>query len=93
MESNISFKGIVKQFSGPSGWHFIVVPKKYTRELQEQRNAWGMYSIKAHVGNTFWKTRLMMKKGGDFFVALKLDIRTKENISVGNKISISFTLE
>ncbi|GEM_PF-4383928 len=52
-----------------------------------------MYPITAHVGNTTWKTKLMMKKGGDFFVALKSFIRTKEKLTFGDRVSISFNLE
>ena len=52
-----------------------------------------MYPITAYVGTTSWKTKLMMKKGGDFFVALKAAIRNKENINVGDRVTIAFTLE
>lgn len=93
MKWNISFKGTVEKFPGSSGWHYIAVPKKYTRDLQQQRRAWGMYPITAHVGNTSWKTKLMIKKGGDFFIALKSVIRNKEKLTVGDRVSISFKLE
>ncbi|GEM_PF-4412515 len=33
MRWNFSFKGTVKRFPGPSGWHYVAVPKKYTRNL------------------------------------------------------------
>ena len=90
---NISFKGTVKKFPGPSGWHYIAVPKKYTRELQKQRKSWGMYPITAHIGSTTWKTKLMIKKGGDFFIALKLAIQNKEKLALGDRVSIFFRLE
>jgi len=89
----ITFKGTVQKFPGRSGWHYVAVPKKYTPELKEQRRAWGMYPIIANVGHTTWKTKLMMKKGGDFFVALKSDIRNKEKIVVGDRVAISFKLD
>jgi hypothetical protein len=93
MKLNISFKGTVQKFPGIGGWHYLVVPKKYTKELQGGGNPWGMNPIKAHINNTSWKTKLMIKKGGDYFIAIKLAIRKKENLSVGNKVSISFTME
>jgi len=34
----------------------------------------------------------MLKKGGDFFVALRADIRKKEGIVVGNRLRVSFTI-
>ena len=72
---------------------YVAVPKKYTKELKERRRAWGMYPITAHVGTTSWKTKLMMKKGGDFFVALKAAVRNKEKMAVGDRVAVSFTLE
>ncbi len=89
----ISFKGTIQQFPGILGWHYVAVPKECTNDLKSQRRAWGMYPITAQVGNTSWHTKLMMKQGGDFFIALKLDIRKKENLSVGDIILISFQLE
>ena len=93
MKRDVSFKGIVQKFPGFGGWAYIAVPTKYTKELKAQRRAWGMYPITAHVGKTSWKTKLMMKKGGDFFVALKTTIRNKEKITVGDRVTVSFKLE
>lgn len=92
MKNIISFKKVAQKFPGPGGWVYVAVPKKYTAELKQRRRAWGMYPITAHIGKTSWKTKLMMKKGGDFFVALKLAIRNKEKIAVGNSVTVSFTL-
>ena len=93
MKRNISFTGTVQKFLGSGGWVYVAVPKKYTRDLRQRRRAWGMYPITAYVKKTSWKTKLMMKKGGDFFVALKSSVRNKENITVGDRVIISFKLE
>lgn len=93
MKWDISFIGTVQKFLGPSGWVYVAVPKKYTPKLKLRRRAWGMYPITAHVKKTSWKTKLMMKKGGDFFIALKTSVRNKENIAVGNRVTVSFKLE
>ena len=93
MKRDVIFKGIVQKFPGSGGWVYIVVPTKYTKELKARRRAWGMYPITAHVGKTSWKTKLMMKKGGDFFVALKTTIRNKEKVAVGDRVTVSFKLE
>ncbi len=89
----ISFVGTVQKFSGPGGWVYIAVPIKHTIKLKQKRRAWGMYPITARVRKTSWKTKLMMKKGGDFFVALKASVRSKEDIVVGDRITVSFKLE
>lgn len=93
MKREFSFSGIVQKFPGASGWVHVAVPKKYTKELKKRRRAWGMYPITARVGETSWKTKLMMKKGGDFFVALKAAVRNKEKIAVGDRVAVSFMLE
>ena len=93
MKRYVVFKGIVQKFPGFGGWVYVVVPTKYTKELKARRRAWGMYPITAYVGGTSWKTKLMMKKGGDFFIALKATIRNKEKIVVGDRVTISFKLE
>ena len=93
MKRDVTFKDTVQKFPGSGGWVYVAVPKKYTKELNKRRRAWGMYPITAHVGKTSWKTKLMMKKGGDFFVALKTSLREKENISKGDTVAISFRLE
>jgi len=93
MKRDITVKGIVQQFPGSGGWVYVAVPKRFTKELKERRRAWGMYPITAHVGKTSWKTKLMMKKGGDFFVALKAVIRSKEKTAVGDRVTISFKLD
>ena len=92
MKWDISFEGAVQKFPGDGGWVYVEVPKKHKIYLQRQRRAWGMYPITAYVGNTSWKTKLMMKKGGDFFVALNAAIRNKEKIAVADNISVSIKL-
>lgn len=67
LKRNFSFTGTIQKFPSFGGWVYIAVSKKYTKELKEQRRVWGMYPITAYVGKTSWQTKLMMKKGGDFF--------------------------
>jgi len=89
---SISFKGVVEQFPGAGGWLYVVVPKRFQANLRKQRRAWGMYPIEVLIGKTTWKTKLMVKRGGDFFVAIKAEVRKKEEIDVGDSISVTFNL-
>src|SRR3989344_3883328 len=86
MEWDISFKGTTQKFPGDGGWVYVSVPKRHKTYIQQQRRAWGMYPITARVGKTSWQTKLMTEKGGNFFVALKVAIRNKEEIAVGDYI-------
>jgi len=71
----------------------VAVPKKHKTQLQQQRHTWGRYPITAHVSKTSWQTKLMMKKGGDFFVALNKAIRNKEKIVIEDSVTVSIKLE
>jgi len=92
MKWDLSFEGAVQKFPGDSGWIYVEVPKTHRTYLKQKRRDWGRYPITARVGSNIWQTKLMVKKGGDFFVALKATIRNKENISVGDNISVSIKL-
>jgi hypothetical protein len=92
MKKTFIISGKVLKFPEKGGWFYIDMPKKYTKELNKRRISWGMYPIKAQIGSTSWKTKLMMKKGGNFFVALKKTIRKKEKITLGKEIKIDVSI-
>jgi hypothetical protein len=92
MGKSFEFAGEVSRFVGKGGWFYVSVPKKYKKYLEKKRPAWGMYPILVRVGSTSWNTKLMVKKGGDFFIALKEKLRRKENIEKGKIIKIKCTL-
>lgn len=89
---NITFQARVAQFPGKGGWVYISVPTEYTNFLKTERKAWGMYPIRATIGDYSWSTKLMMKKGGSFFIALKQEVRKKLKVEVGITITVSFSL-
>ena len=92
LKSSFVISGKVSKFPGKGGWFYITFPKKYTKILKEKRIAWGMYPIFAIVNNISWKTKLMMKKGGDFFIAFNKEVREKEKIFKDKTIKIKFSL-
>lgn len=94
MTDNCSFTGKVQKFPGAGGWVYVAVPKKFTNELKKRRLVWGKFPIVVKVGKTTWETKLMMKKGGDFFIAFKETVRKSEKaIKIGEVISVSFQVE
>ncbi|MBT5954143.1 DUF1905 domain-containing protein [bacterium] len=92
LPTKITFMAITNQFPGDSGWIYVDVPKKYTTALKTIRSSWGMFPISVSINKTNWETKLMTKKGGNYFIALKASIRLAESISVGDKLRISFCL-
>lgn len=92
MPEEIAFTGRVEKFPGSGGWYHVPVPEEHTAMLKERRRSWGMYPIEVTVGSTTWNTKLMTKKGGDFFVALKASVRRKEGVTCGDTVSIAIRL-
>lgn len=93
MTWNCSFTGTVQKFTGSGGWVYVAIPAKCTGALKRRRRSWGMHPVTAQVGNTSWKTTIMTMKGGNFFVALKAAVRSREGIVVGDRITVSLRLE
>lgn len=88
----ISFTGQVKRFTGKAAWYYLPVPDKLL-PTKIPTGPWGFSKITARVGNTTWKTSLLPLGDGSKFIALKAQVRKKENIDLGTKVKISFWLE
>ncbi len=79
-----------------ANWHFISVPKRESEEIKKNfaknQRGWGSLPVMVTIGKTSWKTSIFPdKKSGTFLLPLKADVRKKEGIYKGDKIS--FTLE
>lgn len=83
-------------YPGFAGWHFVSLPKKESREIRTRFSAikrgWGSLPVIVTVGKTQWRTSIFPDNKTDTYVlALKADVRKKENISMGG--TISYTIE
>lgn len=87
-------KGKVKVFSGQAAWFYVTVPRKHTDKLKGKvkTTAWGFIPIEVTVGKTKWNTSLLPMGDGSFFIALKAQVRKKEDISLGDTLKITYTL-
>jgi len=92
IKKSFTISGKVLKFPNKGGWFYISVPRKYTKTLKEQRKVWGKFPIIVRVNKTSWKTKLMLKKGGDFFIAFNKKTREKENIVKDKLIKVNFYL-
>lgn len=80
-------------YPGMSGWHFVTVPKKPSREITWRFGAmergWGSLPVLVTVGRTSWKTSIFPdKKAGAYLLPLKADVRRKESIAAGDTITV-----
>jgi len=52
----------------------------------------GLIAITAHIGNSSWPTSLLPMGDGTHFIALPAKVRTKEKLSLGAAVEISFAM-
>jgi hypothetical protein len=79
------------------GWHFARLNKEISENIKSQSgltvSTLGHVKIIATVGNSTWKTVLFPIKTGVYVLAIKTDIRKKENIKDKDAIECTISLE
>lgn len=99
MKKEFSFSAVVEKFNLPASWYFVVVPEKIMKEVKRlnlKKIGYGFFPVVVSLNKTTWKTSLlpMGNKTGEkrYFIALKAEVRKKEEVLVGEKLSLSFVL-
>ncbi len=90
-KSNYDVTGKVNIFPMENPWVFISIPKKYTAQLRKKATR-GLVPVTVTLGNTTWDTSLLPMGNGTQFIPLKKEVRKSEKITVGDNITLSFTL-
>lgn len=88
------FSSLPWKYSGPGGWVFVTLPAKLSSEIRatfkSEEGGWGRLTATARIGNTEWKTAIWFDtKLNAYLLPLKAEIRKKEKIEVGKRISIA----
>ena len=86
------FSAKIERFEGNGSWHYVTVPTELSMSFEDMKNNFGFIAITAKVGKSNWATSLLPMGDGTHFIALPSKIRSKEKLSVGDKIEISFEL-
>ncbi|MDP2216164.1 MAG: DUF1905 domain-containing protein [Methanolobus sp.] len=84
-------RGEAEIFPQKGGWVYVRVPIGITEQLLHMAQR-GLIPIRASVGSTSWDTSLLPMGDGTHFIALNAKVRKKEDIEVGNDITVSFQL-
>lgn len=84
-------RSTVEIFPMDNPWIYVSVPKKYVQLFADFMDR-GLVAITATLGGSTWSTSLMPKGDGTLFIPLSAKIRKKENIDVGDTITINFEL-
>ena len=94
---NFTVSGKVWRYSGMGGWHFVYVSKDLSRRIKDttrnkKKVGFQFIRVRAKVGKTSWNTTLFPTKDGPYLLAIKADVRHKEDIADGDKITATCTL-
>jgi hypothetical protein len=81
-----SFKARLIKWSGPSAWHFAVVPEKHAPLAT---HAWGRTPVVAVVDGTEWKTSVWKEKTGRTLLAVPKRVRGEK--TDGDPVSVKLT--
>jgi Domain of unknown function (DUF1905) len=91
----LTFTGELWYWRGPSPYHFITVPDEQSAELEAASAfvsyGWGMIPVTAHIGATGWKTSLW-PKDGRYVVPVKDQVRTAEDLELGDVVEVSLAV-
>jgi hypothetical protein len=91
----MEFTGEMWFWRGPAPWHFVTVPDDQCGEIdavsQFLTYGWGMIPVTARIGGTTWTTSLWPKDGA-YIVPVKTRVRDKENLDVGDAVTVHLTI-
>lgn len=93
-----SFKAKVWLFPGNAAWCFVTFPKKQSKEIKilfhDFKRGWGSLPVEVTIGKTTWKTSIFPdKKAGAYLLPLKIAVRKKECIEVGDTVSLKIEIQ
>ncbi|MBL8158466.1 DUF1905 domain-containing protein [bacterium] len=89
-------KGKVWRYEGQGAWHFVYVPKDLSQRIKDaarnKKVGFHFVRVKATIGKTSWQTTLFPTKDGPYLLAIKADVRHKENIAEGENVNVKCNL-
>jgi hypothetical protein len=84
-----SFTAKIELFEREKGWYYVSVPMELSKPLEYLADR-GLIAVVAKVGNSRWPTSLLPMGDGTHFIALPAKVRSKEKLSLGTEIEMSF---
>jgi hypothetical protein len=91
---DLEFAGEIWFWRGPAPWHFVTVPDEGCQEIEAASSmvsyGWGMIPVKARIGDTDFTTSLW-PKDGRYIVPIKTDVRRKEELDLGDTVTVRLT--
>ena len=92
----LQFRGELWYWRGPAPFHFVTVPDEECGALEAASPlvsyGWGMIPAAVRIGRTDFRTALWPKDGG-YVVPVKTDVRRKEELELGDAVTIRLTID
>lgn len=84
-------------YPGPSGWHFVTLPKKEATDIKKFqspiRRGFGAIKVEVTIGSTSWLTSIFPdKETQSYILPLKRDVHKKEGIRADQLIKYSLKI-
>jgi len=78
---------------GMSGWYFVSISKKDSKEIEKRfdflKRGWGSLKVSVTIGTTKWKTSIFPdKKSETFLLPIKSEVRKKEKIKNNDIVTL-----
>ncbi len=81
--------GPVELFDRPGGWHFVRVPDDATDALASLADR-GLIAVDLELGESAWKASLLPYGDGSHFIALNAKVRGRNDLDVGDVVTVRF---
>lgn len=89
--ADFSVTGEVELFPQADGWHYVRIPRELTDELAEFADR-GLIAVTARLGGSEWDTSLLPMGDGTHFIALKQSVRARNDVALGDEVTVNFSL-
>jgi len=86
-----TFIAKVELFEREKGWYYVSVPTELSKPLEYLADR-GLIAVIAKVGTSSWQTSLLPMGDGTHFLALPAKVRSKEKLSLGAMVEVSFVI-
>ena len=79
------------------GWHYLVIKGQTAVEIRYaalgRTGGFGSIKVRATIGKTEWQTSLLPHRdSGGFIILLKAEVRRREGIAAGKRVTINLSI-
>jgi Domain of unknown function (DUF1905) len=93
--AELSFTGVVIEWRGPAPFFFVAVPEAMVGEIRyaarQASYGWGCVPVAGDAGGVTFTTSLFPRDGG-YLVPLKVAVRRKAGIVLGDPVDLRLTI-